>query len=71
MEIKLRSCSACGGPGKSIEYKITSMTSKGGTATRTEVECPQCKGRGYTNYAEFSVEEAEAILKFCKLIPEE
>jgi hypothetical protein len=35
-----------------------------------EVVCTQCNGTGYTEYAVFSIEEAEAILKHCGLTTE-
>ena len=33
--------------------------------------CEQCNGRGYAEYAVFSIEEAEAILKHCGLDKEQ
>lgn len=40
------------------------------TLQAEDVNCPTCNGRGYTDYAIFSIEEAEAILKHCGLSTE-
>ena len=42
-----------------------------GTLQCKEAVCDQCGGNGYTEYAVFSVEEANAILKHCGLIKED
>ena len=36
-----------------------------------EVECDQCGGAGYLEYAAFSIDEAEVIMKHCGLKWEE
>ena len=36
-----------------------------------DVVCDACDGKGYTEHAVFSVEEAHAILKYCGLSKED
>ena len=59
MERMLVICRNCGGIGKTII--------KSGFLKKEEKICTQCNGIGYTEYAVFSVEEAEAIMKHCGL----
>ena len=62
MERMLVICRNCGGIGKTII--------KSGFMKKEETCCTQCNGKGYTEYAVFTVEEAEAILKHCGLSTE-
>jgi hypothetical protein len=62
-------CGNCAGTGIAVNWKVTSKLEDGyGTAERVEEECHVCGGKGYTEYAVFTVEEAQAILKHCGII---
>ena len=62
-------CSNCVGTGKVVNWKVTSKLEDGyGTVERVEEECSRCGGKGYTEYAVFTVEEAQTILKHCGII---
>ena len=64
-----QTCGSCAGIGKVVNWKITSnQGSNYGTAEKIEEECPLCGGKGYTECAVFTVEEAQAILKHCGII---
>ena len=63
-------CGNCGGRGKEFVWTIVDLDDMQYTMKDEEVFCTQCNGRGYTEYAIFSVEEAEAILKYCGLSTE-
>ena len=70
MNIMQKTCDNCDGMGYIIDYFITpGVYDEYGFHKRQseEVVCKQCNGKGYTEYAVFSVEEAEAILKYCNL----
>lgn len=60
-------CDNCAGVGYTTIWKVDSEGTETGTCTKTESICPVCNGKGWTEYAVFSVEEAEAILKHCGL----
>jgi RecJ-like exonuclease len=63
-------CVHCGGIGKSFDYSnIISANNETGVVVFGEkyVVCNYCNGKGYTEYAVFSIEEAETILKHCGL----
>lgn len=62
-------CNNCCGTGTEIKWRFfTKDISTGiGTMQREEIVCESCNGKGYTEYAVFSIEEAEAILKHCGL----
>lgn len=69
MERLRQTCGSCSGLGyitiwKNVLYDTETQT---GTADRVVVKCDGCDGNGYTEYAVFSIEEAEAILKHCGL----
>ena len=72
MNIKREVCWNCRGTGKTFVYQTVAVdeTTDTYTAERVEVACGNCEGKGYTEQAIFSVEEAEAILKFCGLTTE-
>ena len=59
-------CANCAGMGKTQNWKWIDSH----TLHTEDVDCPNCNGRGYTDYAIFSIEEAEAILKHCGLSTE-
>lgn len=66
-------CNHCDGTGHTVEWKVVSEDAETGigTAQSEEVVCKTCNGKGWTEYAVFSVEEAKAILKHCGLDSEE
>lgn len=73
MERMKAACGNCAGVGKRIEWGIQpGVYDEDGfhKAIREEIVCEACNGKGYTEYAVFSVEEAEAILKHCGLSTE-
>ena len=63
-------CGNCAGIGYSITWKAVSCDDISGLMQKETTTCTQCGGKGYTEYAVFSVEEAEAILKHCGLTTE-
>ena len=65
-----KTCGSCGGTGKYLGWKHVESNNQTSKWEETEVICPQCNGAGWTEYAVFSVEEAEAILKHCGLTTE-
>ena len=69
MNVKREACWSCRGTGKAYVYKTTEAADVC-TGERVEVACGNCEGKGYTEQAVFSVEEAKAILKFCGLTTE-
>ena len=70
MDIMKIPCSTCAGIGKHYNWKVVNMDDVSGTLEREEVVCKACNGIGYTEYAIFTLEEAEAILKYCGLSTE-
>ena len=60
-------CSNCGGIGYVDTWKEVATDGITTTMEREEILCQYCNGSGYTEYAVFSIEEAEAILKHCGL----
>lgn len=59
-------CGNCAGIGHTVEWRVVGD----GIAQGEDVVCESCDGKGWTEYAVFSVEEAEAILKHCGLTTE-
>ena len=59
-------CSTCAGMGKVVNWENTNKTKD--IYKKNEDECCACGGKGYIEYAVFSVEEAQAILKHCGII---
>lgn len=57
-------CGGCAGMGKQTNWKIVDER---GTIKSEEAICEVCNGKGYTEYATFTLEEAKAILKHCGL----
>ena len=69
MERRQVTCSVCGGLGKITNWKAVFETKNSEICTMQskDVVCGNCNGLGWKEYAVFSVEEAEAILKHCGL----
>lgn len=72
MNINQITCGNCGGTGHVTLWKLFSTDEKTGIGTmkKEEAVCGNCNGKGWTEYAVFSVEEAKAILKHCGLTTE-
>jgi DnaJ-class molecular chaperone len=66
MERMRKTCGNCGGQGVNVVWKIVESDGETNTMERTEMICSQCNGTGYTEYAVFSIEEAEAILMYMR-----
>lgn len=62
-------CGTCGGFGTEVKWIALPIDeySHVGTMKQEVRTCSACAGNGYTEYAVFSIEEAEAILKHCGL----
>lgn len=56
-------CGNCAGVGYTVRWNVVGD----GVAQSEEIKCENCDGKGWTEYAVFSIEEAEAILKHCGL----
>lgn len=69
METIRQICGTCSGMGKVVNWKNTNEVE--GIYKKNEEECCTCGGNGYIEYAVFSVEEAQAILKYCGIIADE
>lgn len=63
-------CEKCAGMGKQINWKVVALNDNMGTMEKEETVCAVCNGKGYTEYATFYPEEANAILKHCGLSTE-
>lgn len=63
-------CGSCAGMKKQTNWKVVDMNHDMGTAVKEEVVCEACGGKGYIEYATFTLEEAKAILKHCGLSAE-
>lgn len=61
-------CESCAGIGKQINWKVVDLNDS--TMEKEETVCGVCNGKGYTEYATFTLEEAKAILKHCGLSTE-
>ena len=72
MERMRATCDNCDGSGYAINWEVISENTETGIGTiqSKEVTCPHCNGHGWIEYAVFSIEEAEAILKHCGLSTE-
>ena len=67
-----QTCGTCAGRGKVVHWKIVSKPDDVyKMAEKIEEEYCACGGEGYTEYAAFTVEEAQAILKHCGIIADE
>lgn len=63
-------CRECVGRGHKTIYRLVEFNGTGGTAQSEETICESCNGKGYLEYAVFTIEEAKAILKHCGLTTE-
>ena len=70
MNIMKVTCGTCAGMGKHFNWKLVGIDDVSGTMKREEVVCEECDGKGYTEYATFTLEEAKVILKHCGLSTE-
>ena len=61
-------CANCSGIGNQTQWKVVDYIT--GKLQKEETVCEACNGKGYTEYAMFSIEEANAILRHCGLITE-
>lgn len=71
MNMMVKYCPNCNGLGKQTNWNLVSLNDTLGTLEKAEVECEECKGKGYIEYAVFSREEAIAILEYCNLNKDE
>lgn len=62
-----QTCGSCGGRGTQTFLVTDDTLASSGTCTAhpEDFTCTACGGSGYLEYARFTVEEAEAILKYC------
>lgn len=72
MNIGHVTCGNCDGSGIVIRWETFSVNKETGIETlkSKQVVCENCGGKGWTEYATFSVDEAKAILKHCGLSTE-
>lgn len=63
MNVMKTFCGNCAGIGTKTYWKDVGDH----TLQKEDVQCEECNGKGYTEYAVFDVEEAKAILKHCGL----
>ena len=63
-------CGNCAGVGKQINWKVVDMNDNIGTMEKEEIVCSACNGKGFTEYATFTLEEAKTILEHCGLSTE-
>lgn len=63
-------CGTCCGVGYFTKWKMVAMNDNISTMEREDAVCDACNGLGYTEYAVFSIEEADVILKHCGLSTE-
>ena len=63
-------CNHCTGTGIQTNWKVVDFNGNTGTAEKEESICGACNGKGYIEYATFTLEEANAILKHCGLSTE-
>ena len=72
MNINQITCGNCGGRGRTTVWKETHVdeTTSISTFHSEEVKCESCNGKGWCEYAVFSVDEAKAILEHCGLSAE-
>lgn len=67
MNVMNITCGNCAGIGKQIIWKAVDDF---GMMKKEEIVCSACNGKGYTEYATFTIDEAKAILKHCGLSTE-
>lgn len=69
MKRMIENCWNCSGMGHTTKWKAVVEDESTGTGTmqREDTVCESCGGKGYKEYAVFSIEEAQVILKHCGL----
>ena len=68
MKIVRATCGNCCGSGIETLYKgVFTADEYTGRISVETVTCTNCGGKGYIEHAEFSVDEAKAILEHCGL----
>lgn len=72
MNVMQVTCGNCGGARNTVIWKTFSVDKETGIETlkSEQVVCERCGGKGWIEYATFSVDEAKAILKHCGLSAE-
>lgn len=70
MNVMQLTCGSCAGIGKQINWKVVDINDNIGTMKKEETVCRECGGKGYIEYATFTLEEAKAILEHCGLSTE-
>lgn len=67
-----QTCGTCGGTGVIHNWIVEKGSGNytWGLAKSEEAKCAACDGKGYTEYAMFTLEEAEQIMKVCGLSTE-
>ena len=64
MQINKIVCTQCHGRGHETAWRTDKINPDGtGTIVAEEEPCAQCKGKGYTRYPVFTVDEATEIAK--------
>lgn len=67
MDVIKERCKVCDGFGKQTRWVFKNNGEFSRIVEEVELVCEVCKGKGYTEYAVFSREEATAILEYCNL----
>lgn len=70
MNVMQVSCGSCAGIGRHTNYEVIDLSDDTSTIKSKETVCSVCNGKGYTEYAIFSIEEAKSILEHCGLSTE-
>lgn len=72
MKTMQMTCGTCSGLGIMENWIVDSNSDNNsfGTAHIEKAKCTACDGKGYTEYAMFTLEEAEQIMKVCGLADE-
>lgn len=70
MNIMKVTCGTCAGMGKQTTWKVVDSDDMCNTMKAEETICSACNGKGYTEYATFTIDEANAILEHCGLSTE-
>jgi hypothetical protein len=67
-----QTCGTCGGTGIIHNWIVEKGSGNyaWGLAKSEDVKCTACDGKGYTEYAMFTPEEAKQIMKVCGLSTE-
>lgn len=70
MNVMKVTCGTCAGIGYTMEYVVLNLNDTATTMHSKKKKCEACNGKGHTEYATFTLEEAKAILKHCGLSTE-